>query len=73
MEKYFLGFVFLTRKCESNLKTFQDDSYHWCGATIVTRFKLITAAHCLKDFPIGIYRVRVGDYSLSKLAGMMGY
>ena len=54
-------------KVKINHLIYQDDTYHWCGATIVTRFKLLTAAHCLRDFPVEIYKVRVGDFSLSKL------
>lgn len=50
---------------------YQDDTYHWCGATIITKFKLLTAAHCLKEFPVSIYRVRVGDFSLSKIFSNM--
>ena len=39
-------------------------NYHWCGATIISRFYLITAAHCLKEFPQSTYHIRVGDCNL---------
>ena len=42
----------------------QKQNYHWCGATIISRFHLITAAHCLKDFSKSSYLVRVGDCHL---------
>ena len=42
----------------------RDRSYHWCGATIISHFHLITAAHCLRDFPKDTYFVRVGDHLL---------
>ena len=41
-----------------------NESYHWCGATIISHFHLISAAHCLKDFPKSSYFIRVGDHSL---------
>ncbi len=44
----------------------RDRSYHWCGATIISRFHVVSAAHCLKEFPLEIYLVRVGDFSLGK-------
>ena len=42
----------------------REQTYHWCGATIISRYHLITAAHCLKDFPMRQYLVRVGDHEL---------
>ncbi|CAG0895736.1 unnamed protein product [Darwinula stevensoni] len=36
-------------------------SAHWCGAVIVTPNHVLTAAHCLEDYPKGAYVVRVGD------------
>lgn len=42
----------------------KDKTYHWCGATIISHFHVLTAAHCLKEFPINIHSVRVGDFAL---------
>ena len=39
------------------------DSIHWCGASIISEFFIITAAHCLRDFDKGTYVLRVGDYN----------
>uniref|UniRef100_A0AAG5D0X4 Scavenger receptor class A n=1 Tax=Anopheles atroparvus TaxID=41427 RepID=A0AAG5D0X4_ANOAO len=36
---------------------------HWCGAVLITRYHVLTAAHCLVGYPKSTYRVRVGDYN----------
>uniref|UniRef100_A0A182PHK4 Scavenger receptor class A n=1 Tax=Anopheles epiroticus TaxID=199890 RepID=A0A182PHK4_9DIPT len=35
---------------------------HWCGAVLITRYHVLTAAHCLIGYPKSTYRVRIGDY-----------
>lgn len=35
---------------------------HWCGAVLITRYHILTAAHCLIGYPKSTYRVRIGDY-----------
>lgn len=37
-------------------------SSHWCGAVIISKFHILTAAHCLIGFPKGAYLIRVGDH-----------
>ena len=37
-------------------------SFHWCGAVLVGRRHLVTAAHCVEDYPKHVYRGRVGDW-----------
>ena len=44
----------------------RDASYHWCGAVVVSRNHVLTAAHCLREFPLSTYLVRVGDFSLGE-------
>ncbi len=44
----------------------RDATYHWCGAAIVGRFHILTAAHCLREFPLATYFIRVGDDAIGK-------
>ena len=37
-------------------------SFHWCGAVLVSSLHLLTAAHCVEDYPKESYMVRVGDW-----------
>ena len=37
-------------------------SFHWCGAVVVSSLHLLTAAHCMEDYPKDRYEVRVGDW-----------
>merc|ERR1719431_925520 len=37
-------------------------SFHWCGAVLVGRHHLLTAAHCVEDYPKETYLARVGDW-----------
>ncbi len=42
----------------------REETYHWCGAVIISHYHLLTAAHCLREFPLATYIVRVGDFAL---------
>jgi len=37
-------------------------SFHWCGAVVLSEFHVLTAAHCMEDYPRHVYRVRIGDW-----------
>ncbi|XP_014283793.1 uncharacterized protein [Halyomorpha halys] len=44
------------------LKGIVGKSTHWCGAVVISRFHVITAAHCLRDYAKAAYFIRAGDY-----------
>ena len=39
----------------------QGKTYHHCGAVIASPFHILTAAHCMVEYPQDFYYVRVGD------------
>ena len=39
-------------------------SFHWCGAVVISEFHVLTAGHCMEDYPKDVYRVRVGDWDM---------
>ncbi|CAB4062623.1 SVH1 [Lepeophtheirus salmonis] len=40
------------------------NSYHWCGAVILSEFHVLTVGHCMEDYPKDVYKVRVGDWDM---------
>lgn len=38
-------------------------SSHWCGAVLISKYHLLTAAHCLGGFVKGAYFIRLGDHN----------
>ena len=39
-------------------------SFHWCGAVIIAEDAVLTAGHCMEDYPKDSYRIRVGDWDM---------
>ncbi|XP_024086083.1 uncharacterized protein LOC106674111 [Cimex lectularius] len=39
-------------------------STHWCGAVIISRFHVLTAGHCLRDYVKSSYFIRAGDFDI---------
>ncbi|QQP49145.1 Serine protease 79, partial [Caligus rogercresseyi] len=40
------------------------NSFHWCGAVILSEFHVLTVAHCMEDYPKDVYKIRVGDWDM---------
>jgi secreted trypsin-like serine protease len=44
-----------------------NQSFHWCGAVLLSEFHILTVGHCMEDYPKDVYRVRVGDWDMQVL------
>ena len=52
---YLLAILTRVRVCRVRGST---RSFHWCGAVLVTSRHLLTAAHCVEDYPKESYLAR---------------
>nr|CAH7761024.1 unnamed protein product [Callosobruchus chinensis] len=48
---------------------YRDKTAHWCGAVILGRKWVLTAAHCLQGYPKGSYIIAAGDYNIDEEEG----
>ncbi|KAK7005168.1 trypsin, partial [Biomphalaria glabrata] len=54
-----------SRPYQASLQVFYRNAwYHNCGAVIIARDLLVTAAHCLMSFPPNLMRLEVGSMDL---------
>ena len=44
--------------------TGDQNTFHHCGAVLLSEFYVLTVAHCMEDYPKDVYRVRVGDWDM---------
>ncbi|XP_073985789.1 uncharacterized protein isoform X2 [Rhodnius prolixus] len=44
------------------VKSVSGKSSHWCGAVIISKYHILTAGHCLRDYIKSYYYIRAGDY-----------
>lgn len=44
-------------------KTPAGHTEHVCGAVIISKYHILTAAHCVRDLDKDVYYVRIGDFN----------
>ncbi|KAK9506432.1 hypothetical protein O3M35_008374 [Rhynocoris fuscipes] len=51
------------------VKSVSGKSSHWCGAVIISKYHVLSAGHCLRDYIKSFYYVRVGDFDTELVEG----
>ena len=46
------------------LKGTSQTTFHHCGAVVLSEFYILTAGHCMEQYPRNVLRVRVGDWDM---------